>query len=102
MNGHPAPRRLRLALLDDHEVVRRGIALHLNRDRRFTIVASHSLSEDLITTLHRLPVDVAIIDLSLAPDDRGSAELIPCCARPFPTSHCSLSPRFHPQPTSAT
>ncbi|ACF51653.1 response regulator transcription factor [Stenotrophomonas maltophilia] len=84
MNGHPAPRRLRLALLDDHEVVRRGIALHLNRDRRFTIVASHSLSEDLITTLHRLPVDVAIIDLSLAPDDRGSAELIPLLRETFP------------------
>ncbi|TFZ45253.1 response regulator transcription factor [Stenotrophomonas maltophilia] len=84
MNGHPAPRRLRLALLDDHEVVRRGIALHLTRDRRFSIAASHSLSEDFITTLHRLPVDVAIIDLALSPGDRGSEALIPLLRSTFP------------------
>ena len=51
MNGPPAPRPLRLALLDDHEVVRRGTALHLSRDARFRIVASHARSDELIDSL---------------------------------------------------
>ncbi|MBI0320594.1 hypothetical protein JBF12_48155, partial [Streptomyces javensis] len=76
MNGFPAPRRLRLALLDDHEVVRRGTALHLSGDLRFDIVASHGCSNELLCSLQRTPVDVAIIDLTLARDDLGSLELV--------------------------
>lgn len=75
MNGFPAPRRLRLALLDDHEVVRRGTALHLSGDLRFDIVASHGCSNELLCSLQRTPVDVAIIDLTLARDDLGSLEI---------------------------
>lgn len=84
MNGYPAPRRLRLALLDDHEVVRRGTLLHLSRDVRFNIVASHSFSNELIASLRQLAVDVAIIDLTLAPGDRSTDELVPLLHRCFP------------------
>jgi len=84
MNGFPAPRRLRLALLDDHEVVRRGTALHLSGDLRFDIVASHGCSGALIDSLHRLPVDVAIIDLTLARGDLGGIELVTLLCREFP------------------
>lgn len=84
MNGYPAPRRLRLALLDDHEIVRRGTALHLSRDVRFSIVASHTRSDELIGSLRQLAVDVAIIDLTLAPGDRSSDELIPLLRECFP------------------
>ena len=72
MNGFPAPRRLRLALLDDHEVVRRGTALH------------HGCSNELLCSLQRTPVDVAIIDLTLARDDLGSLELVALLRREFP------------------
>ncbi len=84
MNGFPAPRRLRLALLDDHEVVRRGTALHLSGDLRFDIVASHGCSNELLCSLQRTPVDVAIIDLTLARDDLGSLELVALLRREFP------------------
>lgn len=84
MNGYPAPRRLRLALLDDHEVVRRGTALHLCRDVRFNIVASHTHSDAFIGCLRKLAVDVAIIDLTLAPGDRSSDELVPLLREHFP------------------
>lgn len=85
MNGFPpAPRRLRLALLDDHEVVRRGTALHLTRDVRFRIVASHAHSDGFIASLQQVPVDVAIIDLTLARGDRSAAELVPLLRRLFP------------------
>ncbi|MHC1652286.1 LuxR C-terminal-related transcriptional regulator [Stenotrophomonas maltophilia] len=84
MNGLPAPRPLRLALLDDHEIARRGTALHLSRDARFSIVASHAHSDDLINDLGRIDVDVAIIDLTLACGDRSSTELIPLLRGDFP------------------
>lgn len=84
MNGFPAPRPLQLALLDDHEIVRRGTALHLAGDRRFTIVASHTHSDDLIDSLQYARVDVAIIDLTLAPGDRDGAELVALLREQFP------------------
>ncbi|AWH33193.1 MULTISPECIES: response regulator transcription factor [Stenotrophomonas] len=76
MNGFPAPRRLRLALLDDHDVVRRGTALHLGADFRFQIVASHSASACFARTLQQERVDVGIIDLSLAPGDLSGTALV--------------------------
>ncbi|WP_260678170.1 response regulator transcription factor [Stenotrophomonas maltophilia] len=99
MNGLPAPRPLQLALLDDHEVVRRGTALHLSRDVRFHIVASHARSEELIDSLQQMRVDVAIIDLTLARDDRSAAELTPLLREHFPRvpllAFATLSPLTH-------
>lgn len=76
MNGFPAPRRLRLALLDDHDVVRRGTAFHLGNDSRFEIVASHSDSQAFVLALQQCHADVAIIDITLAPGDISGAELV--------------------------
>ncbi len=76
MNGLPAPRRLRLALLDDHDVVRRGVALHLGNDPRFQITISHDCSGPLLHYLRANPVDVAIIDITLAPGDLAGVELV--------------------------
>lgn len=84
MNGYPAPRRLRLALLDDHEVVRRGTALHLSKDPRFRIIASHGHSDGFIQALRQARADVAIIDLTLARDDRRSEDLVPLLRAMFP------------------
>lgn len=76
MNGYPAPRRIRLALLDDHDVVRRGTAYHLGKDPRFEIVASHGRSPAFIEHLQHRAVDVAIIDIALAPGDISGPELV--------------------------
>ncbi|AWH25364.1 DNA-binding response regulator [Stenotrophomonas sp. YAU14D1_LEIMI4_1] len=76
MNGYSVPRRLRVALLDDHDVVRRGTALHLGSDFRFQIVASHAGSARFAQTLQQERVDVGIIDLSLAPGDLSGSVLV--------------------------
>ncbi|MEG0191662.1 MAG: response regulator transcription factor [Stenotrophomonas sp.] len=76
MNGFPAPRRLRLALLDDHDVVRRGTAFHLGNDVRFEIVASHSDSLAFVLALQQCHADVAIIDITLAPTDISGTALV--------------------------
>ncbi|MGE6332518.1 response regulator [Stenotrophomonas sp. NPDC077659] len=76
MNGTPAPRRLRLVLLDDHDVVRLGVAQHLGTDGRFRIVASHGHSQPLLQYMAAHPVDVAIIDMILGPRDLAGPELV--------------------------
>lgn len=76
MNGFPAPRRLRLALLDDHDVVRRGTAYHLGTDPRFEIIASHACSSSFLHSLQQRRVDVAIIDIALAPGDLSGEPLV--------------------------
>lgn len=76
MNGFPAPRRLRLALLDDHDVVRRGTALHLGTDFRFQIVASHPSSDGFVRALQQNRVDVGIVDITLAPGDLSGVALV--------------------------
>lgn len=76
MDGLPALPPLRLALLDDHDVVRRGVELHLGADPRFQIVASHGHSEPLLEHLAHNPVDVAIIDITLGLDDLSGPELV--------------------------
>ncbi|HEL2977359.1 TPA: response regulator transcription factor [Stenotrophomonas maltophilia] len=99
MNGSPAPRRLRLALLDDHDVVRRGTALHLSSDDRFCIVASHAHSDALLGSLQRMPVDVAIIDLTLGQGDRSATELVSLLHNCFPCvpllAFATLTPTTH-------
>jgi hypothetical protein len=100
MNGPPAPRHAAMALLDDHEVVRRGTALHLSRDARFRI-ASHARSDELIDSLQQMRVDVAIIDLTLARDDR-SVRADPLLREHFLASPCSLATTLDPhQPAHA-
>ncbi len=76
MNGILAPRRLRLALLDDHDVVRRGVAKHLATDTRFRIVASHGHSDSLLHYMATHAVDVAIIDITLDPSDLAGPDLV--------------------------
>jgi DNA-binding NarL/FixJ family response regulator len=67
-----------------------------SRDARFRIVASHARSDELIDSLQQMRVDVAIIDLTLARDDRSASELTPA-ARALSSRHparfCDPSPR---------
>lgn len=95
MNGFPAPRRLRLALLDDHDVVRRGTALHLGTDFRFQIVASHPSSDGFARALQKHRVDVAIVDITLAPGDLSGVALIEHLRERAPRSKL----RRQPSPT---
>lgn len=51
MSGQATPCTLKIALLDDHDVVRHGSFVHLSSDPRFDVVGSHAHSNDLIATL---------------------------------------------------
>ncbi|WP_422507942.1 response regulator [Stenotrophomonas sp. GZD-301] len=69
MNGHPAGATLKIALLDDHDVVRHGTRIHLSNDWRFSVVGSHGHSSALLATLASQHVDIAIVDYALSATD---------------------------------
>jgi DNA-binding NarL/FixJ family response regulator len=62
--------RLRLVIVDDHEVVREGLAAVLSHDARFAIVGAASSGAAAVDLARQQRPDVAIIDMRL-PDMPG-------------------------------
>lgn len=96
MSGQDIPCTLKIALLDDHDVVRHGSFVHLSSDPRFDVVGSHAHSRELIATLSSTHVDVAVVDYVLSIDDLPGLELLAQLHARFPwvrlllfTAHCS-------------
>src|SRR4051812_42311978 len=56
---------VRIILVDDHNIVRRGLAALLETDRRYRVVAQADNGEDAITTVDAHPADVVVMDLSM-------------------------------------
>lgn len=84
MNGTPLAHRIRVALLDDHEIVRRGTAHHLALDQRFHIVASYGSADALLTGLQQARAHVAVIDYALGPEDLPGDSLVQRLQQGFP------------------
>jgi DNA-binding NarL/FixJ family response regulator len=60
-----APARLRLLVLDDHEVVRDGLVAMLERERDLEVVASARTAEEALPLHRQLCPDVSLVDLRL-------------------------------------
>jgi len=67
---------VRVALLDDHALVLKGLIAHLEKIPSILIVGSHGASQPFRAMLAAMPVDVALIDYSLAMDDIDGVALI--------------------------
>ncbi len=65
-----APRQLRLLLVDDHEVVRQGLAAVLGRRENFQVVAEAGTVADAIEAAERFRPDLIVMDVRL-PDGSG-------------------------------
>jgi DNA-binding NarL/FixJ family response regulator len=63
-------RRVRVLVVDDHEVVREGLAAALSSDGQFEIVAAVSTAAAALSVAARLGPDLALVDLRL-PDMMG-------------------------------
>ncbi|HEY9134087.1 MAG TPA: response regulator transcription factor [Dyella sp.] len=67
---------LRLMLLDDHEVVRRGLEALLAQEPYFEVVGSFTTSQELFAALQNDRVDVLVVDYSLGPSEVDGLNLI--------------------------
>src|SRR6266540_6360502 len=63
-------RTLRILVVDDHDIVRQGIAALLERQPGYEVVAQAGTAADAITAANRFVPDLVILDVSL-PDGSG-------------------------------
>jgi len=75
---------VRVALLDDHALVLKGLIVHLQKSPSITILGSFSSSRPFRALLATTPADVAIIDYSLAFDDIDGVALIRALRASYP------------------
>lgn len=61
---------IRLMIVDDHEIVRRGLREVINTIKGFTVVAEASTYRDALAYIQRRTIDLVCLDLSL-PDGDG-------------------------------
>jgi len=94
------PHQIRVALLDDHAVVRYGTASRLAQEADLLIVGSYETSSGMIHGLRSAPADVLLVDYSLGPDDPDGASLIRALATKFPDT-AILVFSAHSEPATA-
>jgi two-component system, NarL family, captular synthesis response regulator RcsB len=75
---------LRLMLLDDHEVVRRGLEILLAQETYFEIAGSFTTSQELFAALQKERADVLVVDYSLGPAEVDGLNLIRALKVRFP------------------
>lgn len=63
-------RKIRVFLLDDHELVRRGLRDYLSDERDFDIVGEAGSVGEALAKIHRAEPDVVVVDVRL-PDGSG-------------------------------
>src|SRR5689334_4712643 len=65
-----APRRIRVLVVDGHQLVQEGLAAMISREEDMTVVATASSGEEAMDDVRRYRPDVVTLDLVL-PDMRG-------------------------------
>lgn len=98
-----APRRspIRVMLLDDHPVVRDGIAVHLEKQPGIELIGSYATSRELMGALAKKTANVLLIDYALGPNDMDGVNLIRALRIRFPNSAVLVaSGHFNPATVS--
>lgn len=77
-------KRLQIALLDDHAIVRHGLVSRLVQEPDFELVGVYACSRDLIAGLTTAPAEVLLLDFVLGPQDLDGVMLIRALRVKFP------------------
>lgn len=78
--------QIRIAVLDDHAIVRYGMASRLSNEPDFIVVGSYENSRTMIAGLRDAPADVLLVDYALGPTEIDGVSLIRALNRRFPES----------------
>ena len=94
-------KRLRIALLDDHAVVRHGLVARLTAEADIAVVGAYSTSRELMAGLLLEPADVLLLDYALGPDELDGVSLIRALRAKFPDCPILLLSTHHEPATVA-
>ncbi|MFO2463021.1 response regulator transcription factor [Pseudomonas sp. 15FMM2] len=86
---------IRIALLDDHAVVRHGLANTLAAEAGFEVVGIYERSRDLLRGLSEAPADLLLLDFSLSPEELDGVSLIRALRVKFPQCHILVLSAHH-------
>ncbi|MBD1551211.1 response regulator transcription factor [Pseudomonas typographi] len=86
---------VRVALLDDHELILEGMAQALRSDPQIEIVGAYTRSVEMFEALAGKPVDIILTDFSLAPSENDGVNLIRQIERRFSGTYCIVISALH-------
>lgn len=92
---------MRIALLDDHAVVRYGLATRLAEEPDFDVVGAFATSRELMAALRRVPADLLLIDYALGSNDIDGLNLIRALRVRFPRCKILVTSAHHNPATVA-
>lgn len=75
---------LNVMILDDHELILRGLQDLLSSQSLFHVVGSYTSSKTLLAELKTVTADVIVMDYTLAPDDNDGLGLIKLLSARYP------------------
>jgi two-component system, NarL family, response regulator DevR len=91
----PAGETVRVLLVDDHQIVRRGLRSILELEPDISVVAEAGTPAEALAELHRATPDVALLDLKLSSDrDTEGLELCGEIVRRRPQTHVVILSTF--------
>ncbi len=97
----PDPTSIRVVVLDDHAIVRRGVEAHLAQTPGLELVAVFAHSRDLLTWLGAHRADVILLDYALGPGEIDGLNLIRLIRSRHPACRILMSSAFDAAATVA-
>ncbi|CAM3193286.1 response regulator transcription factor [Janthinobacterium lividum] len=94
-------KRLRIALLDDHAVVRHGLVNRFSTEHDIEVVGAYSTSRELIAGLQVTPADILLLDYALSPNELDGVSLIRALRVKFPDCPILILSTHHEPATVA-
>ena len=85
---------IRVFLLDDHEVVRRGIAAALEAESDLSVVGEAGTADEAIEGIRELSPDVAVLDVRLGDGEHNGIDVCRQITTEFPEVHVLILTSF--------
>lgn len=89
-----APHAIRVVLLDDHEIVRRGVANMVNSHDDMEVVGEASTTSEIVAVVARERPDVAVLDVRIGDDDGNGIAACRQIRSAFPDTACLILTSF--------
>lgn len=86
MTTETATKKAKVLLVDDHPIVRHGLAALINATADLAVCAEASSAREALERIEESPPDVAVVDISL--EDRNGVELIKDIVARHPEVQC--------------
>jgi two-component system capsular synthesis response regulator RcsB len=77
---------IRIALLDDHPIVRHGLGKNFSRQPDFHVVGIYATGREMIGGLRTAPAEVLVVDFSLGPTEIDGINLLQLLKIKYPSS----------------